>query len=393
MGTGVGVHIHRSERTDTLLADLAEVLRHVSDDPFAVDVVAVPTPGIERFLSQGLGRVLGSRDGRSDGVCANVAFPSPASIVNRVIARATGVPPETDPWLAHRAVWPLLAVIDRSADEDWCAALARHLGRPGSVDRPEQSQEPHGSGHPGWDRAGRRFAVASRLSELFASYASQRPGLLLDWHDGRDTDGAGGPLPSDLAWQPELWRRLRAEIGSPSPAERLEAACAAVAADRDIVDLPGRISVFGPSRLPADHLRVMAALGTGREVHLWLSDASPAALGVALGRICAAPSTPGGPVRRCGAPPPAPVPRPRLPGAASAPGRIRRTGRVIGRALPRRTPRRPPSWATCRGRSAAMSTLGPSARHTARSRCRPATDPSRCTPVTGSPARRKWSAR
>ena len=68
---------------------------------------------------------------------------------------------------------------------------------------------------------------------------------------------------------------MRAEIGTPSPAERLEAACDAVAADRDIVDLPGRISVFGPSRLPADHLRVLGALGTGREVHLWLSDASP----------------------------------------------------------------------------------------------------------------------
>jgi len=281
-GARVGVHIHRSERTDALLVDLAEVLREAPDDPFAAEVVAVPTPGIERFLSQGLGRVLGSQDGRSDGVCANVAFPSPASIVNRVIARATGVTPDTDPWLAHRAVWPLLAVIDRSADEAWCGALARHLGlnrgdapRDASGDRRDGSVGADGADATAWDRAARRLAVAARLAELFATYASQRPTLLLDWHAGRDDDGAGRPLPADLAWQPELWRRLRAEIGTPSPAERLEAACDAVAADRDIVDLPGRISVFGPSRLPADHLRILGALGTGREVHLWLSDASP----------------------------------------------------------------------------------------------------------------------
>ena len=72
-----------------------------------------------------------------------------------------------------------------------------------------------------------------------------------------------------------LWRRLRARIGSPSPAERLEAACQAVQADPGLIDLPVRLSVFGPSRLPADQVRALVALAAGREVHLWLADPSP----------------------------------------------------------------------------------------------------------------------
>ncbi|MGB7982796.1 MAG: exodeoxyribonuclease V subunit gamma, partial [Candidatus Nanopelagicales bacterium] len=253
----MGLHVHRSERTDVLLAGLAEVLARAPADPFAVDLVAVPTPGIERYLSQGLARTLGATPGRTDGVCANLSFASPARLADEVIARATGVTPDTDPWLAHRMVWPLLAVIDASADQAWCRSLARHL-----------------------EHRDRRFATASRLTGLFGSYASQRPRLLTDWArgpgpDGHDRDGAGGRLASDLAWQAELWRGLRTRIDAPSPAERLASACAAVRADPDLVDLPERLSVFGPSRLPADQLSVLAALSAGREVHLWLADPSP----------------------------------------------------------------------------------------------------------------------
>lgn len=255
----MAVHLHRSERTDALLRGLAHVLSQTPADPFASDLVAVPTPGIERFISQGLGLTLGATHGRSDGVCANVEFPSPGAVVNRVISQTSGIEPREDPWLPHRAVWPLLAVIDSSAQESWCEPLARHLGL--------LESDPL--------RRNRRFAVASRLAALFAAYSSQRPGLILDWAHGRHTDGAGGPVPDDLAWQPPLWRALRDEIGVPSLAERLGPACEAVRADAAAVDLPERLSVFGASRLPADQLQVLAALGETREVHLWLTDACP----------------------------------------------------------------------------------------------------------------------
>src|SRR5690606_32210309 len=120
---------------------------------------------------------------------------------------------------------------------------------------------------------GRRYAVARHLADLFASYATHRPGLLTAWRAG---SGEPEGRAADLAWQAELWRRLRERIGVPSPAERLETACAALRADPGVVALPPRLSIFGPTRLPAEHLAVLDALAEHRDVHLWLPHPSPA---------------------------------------------------------------------------------------------------------------------
>lgn len=96
-GDCVAVHVHRSERTDALLRGLAELLTSTPADPFTPDIVAVPTPGIERFIAHGLGAALGTSAARTDGVCANVHFPSPAVLTNQVISQATGVDPRADP--------------------------------------------------------------------------------------------------------------------------------------------------------------------------------------------------------------------------------------------------------------------------------------------------------
>ncbi|MFD4429182.1 exodeoxyribonuclease V subunit gamma [Nocardia sp. NPDC058497] len=252
------LHLHRAERADALADGLAGVLGAVPADPFTTEVVAVPAKGVERWLAQRLSGVLGVA-GTGDGVAANIAFPAPTALVAEVLAAASGVAPADDPWAGQRLVWTLLRVIDEVADQPWAAVLARHLGLPGA-------------GH----RVGRRYATAAHLATLFDSYAAQRPQLLLDWAAGADTDGAGGTVPDDLVWQPLLWRALRAAVGSPSPAERLAAACARLRAEPASVDLPERLSLFGLTRLPADQLAVLTALAEHREVHLWLAHPSPA---------------------------------------------------------------------------------------------------------------------
>ncbi|MFD5179070.1 exodeoxyribonuclease V subunit gamma [Nocardia sp. NPDC058379] len=252
------LHLHRAERADALADGLGRVLGDAPADPFTTEVVAVPAKGVERWLAQRLSGVLGVA-GAGDGVAANIAFPAPTALVAEVLSAASGVAPADDPWVGQRLVWTLLGVIDEVAGEPWAAVLARHLGLPGA-------------GH----RVGRRYATAAHLAALFDSYAAQRPQLILDWAAGIDTDGAGGPVPDDLTWQPRLWRALRAAVGSPSPAERLAAACARLRADPDTVDLPARISVFGLTRLPADQLAVLVALAEHRDVHLWLAHPSPA---------------------------------------------------------------------------------------------------------------------
>src|SRR5690606_26327133 len=150
---------------------------------------------------------------------------------------------------------------DRAVAEPWCAVPARYLGAASD-----------GRDH----RIGRRYATAAHLAALFDSYGAQRPELVLDWARGGDGDGAGGRVPEDLRWQPQLWRMVREEIGLPAPAERLADACARLRTEPSVVELPGRLSLFGVTRLATDQLAVLDALGAHREVHLWLVHPSPA---------------------------------------------------------------------------------------------------------------------
>ncbi|UER54504.1 exodeoxyribonuclease V subunit gamma [Kineosporiaceae bacterium SCSIO 59966] len=283
---------HRSERADALVAPLAAVLAVPPQDPFTPDVVAVPTRGVERWLAQRLSHHLGAGPDGETGVCANIDFASPSRLVGSVLAGVLAgvldVDPDDDPWHPDRLLWPLLRVIDHSAGEPWCEVLTRHLGLDVAVDPdPADAADPAdpadavdaadsaGPDDPTGPRRGRRLAVARHLAGLFASYHRQRPGLVLEWLDGGDGDGAGGTVPADLRWQPELWRRVRREVGVPSPAERIEDAVALLRDQPDRVDLPARLSVFGPTRLPAEHLAVLAALAEHRDVHLWLPHPSP----------------------------------------------------------------------------------------------------------------------
>src|SRR3978361_2027777 len=176
----MGFHVHRAERTDLLADGLGAMLCEPLDDPFAMELVLVPARGVERWLSQRLSHVLGGGSG-ADGVCAGIEFRSPHSL----IAEITGSR-DDDPWAPDAMVWPLLEVIDESLDERWCHTLATHLGHFEAGDEKVLRQ-------------GRRYAVARRIAGLFASYARQRPQLLIDWLHG-DAQG----LDTHLARQPEI---------------------------------------------------------------------------------------------------------------------------------------------------------------------------------------------
>ena len=243
------LELHRAERADTLVDALAGVLATGSTDPFAPEVVAVPERGVERWLAQRLSHRLGAGTG-SGGVCANVLFPSPAGLLGEVVDTVTGSDPESDPWAPARAVWPLLELIDDAVDSgaERFSGLSAHLER---------------GGH------GRRYALARSVAGLFGSYATHRPALLRGWLDGTDA------VPDDLAWQPELWRRLRARLGVPGPAERLDEAVTALRDGACPGPVPPRLSLFGPTRLAAEHLAVLEALAAHRDVHLWLPHPSP----------------------------------------------------------------------------------------------------------------------
>ena len=264
------LRLHRAERADALVAPLAHVLADPPDDPFAVDVVAVPTRGVERWLAQRLSHHLGTGPSGEGGIAANIRFDSPGRLLDDVTnaVLGTGLTADDDPWSRDRLPWHLLDVIDACAGEAWCTTLGRHLG----IGRADDDA-----------RRGRRMQAATHLAALFTSYATQRPAMLDAWARGLHDDGAGQAVPSDLDWQVTLWQRLRERLNAPSPSEQLERVVARLREDPHAVDLPGRLSVFGATRLAEGRLRVLGGLAEHRDVHLWLPHPSPA-LWDAVGR-------------------------------------------------------------------------------------------------------------
>ena len=160
------LYVHRADRADRLVGALASVLGDPLADPFAAEILAVPTRGVERWLSQQLSASLGAGE-LGDGVCANVLFPSPRELIDEVVATASGFEAERDPWSPRRLLWPLLETIDEQLAEPWLGVLRAHLD-PARGDR------------------SRRLRVARHLASLYDRYAVFRPELLNGWLASED---------------------------------------------------------------------------------------------------------------------------------------------------------------------------------------------------------------
>lgn len=227
------LYLHRSSRADYLVDTLGDVLIQPLPDPMASEVVAVPTRGVERWLTQRLSNRLGARPGAGDGISANINFPFPGTLIAKAMAAvdiAGTSGGDNDPWSPERSVWPLLQLVDEHLGDPLMRPLAAHL---------------RASSPTAGDDIPRRFTAVRHLADLYDRYAVHRPGMLLAWERG-PMNTLSSPRPEDMAWQAELWRLLRHRLGGPSPAERLETAPPRIEAQPSLLDLPARILVVRP---------------------------------------------------------------------------------------------------------------------------------------------------
>lgn len=271
------LRVHAAEGLRELALDLAEILADPLSDPMASELIAVPTVGMQRWLSLELSRHLGaSRPGAGDGVSANIEMVFPAEFMARILHGASGSDPAgspaadgtaamaalaDDPWRLERVAWILLEELHGSrveqADDE--TPPPEHLGHrlelaPGATE----------------------WARARRLADLFDTYMTHRPEMIRRWRSGDDCNGVGDPIDEAAAWQPELWRRVRQRIGVPSPPEAAIASMEQLRSGQHQGDLPERVCLFGLTTVPggAPMLELLDALATQREVHLLLSQPS-----------------------------------------------------------------------------------------------------------------------
>ena len=147
---------------------------------------------------------LGARRRAADGVCANVAFPSPRRLVGDAVAAASGIDPDDGPVAARAGGLAAAGGRRRAPDEPWLRALAG---------APRRRRRRRGSGSRG--RGASRPSGTSPTSSTATRCTGRR--CVRAW-----AGGGRRRAPTTRAGRRELWRRLRARIGVPGPAERLE---------------------------------------------------------------------------------------------------------------------------------------------------------------------------
>jgi len=250
------LNLYAADRIEPLARRLAEVYAVPPDDPLAPEWLAIPSAGMERWLSLELARRLGATAPyATDGVAANIEFHFPDSL-RQCVLQAGRDQTAPDPWQLERLTWTVLQSA-QGRREDLPPALVDP--RPGAS----------------------RFGAARRIADLFDRYHVHRPAMIRNWAKGQLVDGTGRDLSPHYHWQPMLWRLCRQSIGTPSPPERFPDLIEALTRGVLDVDLPRRLVLFGLTLLPggASFLDLAAAVATARDVHVFLLEPSAAVRG------------------------------------------------------------------------------------------------------------------
>ncbi|MET0344504.1 MAG: exodeoxyribonuclease V subunit gamma [Polyangiales bacterium] len=225
--------VHRSNRLERLAAQLARVVAPPLADPFARECIVVQGPGMERWLSTSLSRVL--------GVWANPWFPFPRALIELYLEHVLGpLDPAENTFVPDALLWRVAEQLRTRIDEPAFAEVAGYL------------RDDH-------DDA-RLIDLARRLAETFDQYVVYRPDQMLDWERGNEAH-----------FQAELVRGLVRE-GGRHLAHRMRELARALDAGASLTGgaLPERISLFGISTLPPAFLAVIAQIAQHVDVHLFL---------------------------------------------------------------------------------------------------------------------------
>lgn len=261
-GTG-HLEVVTATGSEGLLDALVHRLRATAPaDPFVPITIMVQSRGMERWLTHQLAQRL---DPDGGGITANVAFPFPGAVIDRLATACLADTPEQDPWQPDRLVWPVLSLLAEHRGHPGLARLAPALGDLDTIEDAEVA-------------VGRRsWQLAWTIADVLQSYALARPTMTAAWLEGNDVGPDGRALDARDTWQPWLWRALVARVGD-DPGRRLRAVTAALDDPQARIDLPAdlqQLRSFGISVLPEVHLALLAALARRTRVELYVPTPSP----------------------------------------------------------------------------------------------------------------------
>ncbi|MDD5479165.1 exodeoxyribonuclease V subunit gamma [Rhodoferax sp.] len=238
------------------LEDLRDLLVHMlKAQPLAVlepEVILLQSNGMKHWLE----RALCAEEAL--GICAATRMALPSAFLWQVYRAVLGAAdvPAAMPFDKSSLVWRLVRLLPVLCEQNPVyAPLKRYLGEP---------LQPR-----------KLYQLALQLADVLDGYQSYRADWLADWAAGRNLLAGSDQreIPTKQTWQAQLWRDLRADVGSAlqdsSRAvvhERFLMAMTAVAQRHAATGqlprgLPARLVVFGVSSLPMQLVQALAALG------------------------------------------------------------------------------------------------------------------------------------
>ena len=240
------LHLVHSPRLEPLLEQLAQRLSTPLDDPFAPELVVVPSGDMARYLKRELAHTLGARNG-NDGIVSNISFIYPRQLVNATTTEPTGL--KHSEWDANNLTWNIIDTL----------LTHSNIAVPGFTEAP--------------------LTVARRAADLFDRYASHRPEMLQHWSrdgidDGTQTADQPNDVTKDQRWQKELFNEVSKKFTAadfPSRAlNNLETFATALQRLPDGSALPARLSVFGITTLSRAARHILEVLSQACDIHVYM---------------------------------------------------------------------------------------------------------------------------
>ncbi len=249
-----GLMVLHGNRLEDLRDLLVDYLRVHPLAPLQPEVILLQSNGMKHWLELALA------DDAALGICAATRMELPGSYlwqVYRAVLGAQAVPAHM-PFDKTALLWRLVRLLPTLCETGAVyAPLKRYLS--------------------GDNRARKLYQLAQQVADVLDGYQSYRADWLADWAGGQDqlcTElGVPGPLAPEHSWQAQLWRDLRADVGTAladasraSVHERFIAAIDRLVHPLDCdnarpAGLPPRLIVFGISSLSMQSVQALAALG------------------------------------------------------------------------------------------------------------------------------------
>ena len=249
-----GFMVLHGNRLEDLRDLLSEFLRAQPLPPLTPEVILVQSNGMKHWLEMALA------DDAALGICAATRLELPSGYLWQVYRNVLGAAtvPAHMPFDKSHLVWRLVRLLPvLAASQPVYAPLQRYLAL---------------------DADGRKlYQLALQVADVFDAYQSYRADWLADWATGHDVlrghDGQPAVLAEAHAWQAQLWRDIRADVG-PMLADASRASVHArfmaalqsqlahsQATGQRPAGLPPRLVVFGISSLPMQTVEALAQLG------------------------------------------------------------------------------------------------------------------------------------